>query len=207
MATRRVAGVILAAGASTRLGRPKQLLPLAGRPVLAHVVVAASQTGLDPLIVILGYAADDIRRQADLFGTTVLVNPRYADGQSSSVRAAIRALPADVGGVVFLLGDQPLVEPEIIKRLLAANRKDTALIIQPRYAEGPGNPVLIGRPLFPALLELTGDTGARPLLRRHADRIRFVDARDFRRPDDVDTWDDYERLRGRFALEKTRSGS
>jgi len=189
-----VAGIILAAGASSRLGRPKQLLPLAGRPVLTHVVAAASQTTLDPLIVILGHQAGDIQREMDLSGTRVLVNPAYAEGLSSSVRAAIRALPPIVDAAVFLLGDQPLVEPKVIERLLESYRCDPAVIVQPRYAEGPGNPVLIGRNLFPELLELTGDTGARPLLRRHADRIRFVDVRDFRRPDDIDTSEDYERL-------------
>ncbi|CCF82612.1 nucleotidyltransferase family protein [Nitrolancea hollandica] len=205
MSGTRVAGVILAAGTSRRLGTPKQLLPLAGRPVLARVIDAAAGTSLDPLLVVLGHVAREIQEQVDFSTASVLINPTFADGQSESVKTAVRVLPADVDAVVFLLGDQPLVDPRVIERLISAYRHQPAAIVQPRYHEGRGNPVLIARPLFPELLKLTGDNGARPLLNRYSDRISLVDVPEFHRPEDLDTWEDYGRLRAGFPIEHVRS--
>lgn len=196
----RVAGVILAAGASRRLGTPKQLTPLAGRPVLAHVIDASARTSLDPLLVVLGYAAGEIQERIDFSAAGVLINPDFANGQSTSVKTAVNALAPDVEAALFLLGDQPLVDPTVIERLIAAYRSQPAAIVQPRYYEGWGNPVLIARALFPELLKLTGDTGARPLLSRYPDRISLVDVPEFHRPEDLDTWEDFERLRADLRL-------
>lgn len=201
----RVAGVILAAGASRRLGTPKQLLPLAGRPVLEHVIDAAAGTSLDPLLVVLGHAAGEIQKRVDLSVAGVLINPHFAEGQSTSVKTAVSALPPDVDAALFLLGDQPLVDSTVIERLIAAYRSRSAAIVQPRYHEGRGNPVLIARALFPELLKLTGDSGARPLLNQYPDRISLVDVPEFHRPEDLDTWEDFERLRAGFAIEHVRS--
>ncbi len=198
----RVAGVILAAGASRRLGQPKQLLPLGDRPVLAHTVSVARKTRLDPLLVVLGHVAGEIRRQVDLTDLIVVENPDYGEGLSTSVRLALRHLPADVEAAVFLLGDQPLVEPAVVEELIRAFCQHRAPIVQPRYAEGRGNPVLIARELFPELERLTGDTGARPLLERRASDVYLVDVRAFPRPADIDTWEDYERLRAEYERAK-----
>lgn len=190
-----VAGVVLAAGASTRLGQPKQLLPLAGRPLLAHVLAAAEASPLDPLLLVLGHEAEAVLAAVAPGRARVLLNLAYAEGQSTSVRLAVAALPAQVAAAVFLLGDQPAVSPEVVARLVAAFRTRGAPIVQPRYTQGPGNPVLIARTFFPELLALSGDTGARPLLRRHAERLLLVDVGEYQRPADVDTWEEYERLR------------
>lgn len=195
----RIAGVILAAGSSSRLGEPKQLLDLGGRPVLAHTLAAVRQTSLTPLFVVLGHAAEEITRRVDLLGLQVIHNSDYLSGQSSSVRAALEVLPNDVDAVVFILGDQPLVEPAVIDRLADAYRTDPAPIVQPDYREGRGNPVLIARSLFDELAQITGDTGARPLIQRHRNAVRLVDATEFSRPDDIDTREDYERIQRAFA--------
>lgn len=205
MTVARAAGVILAAGASRRLGTPKQLLPLAERPVLTHVIDAAARTSLNPLLVVLGHAAEEIQERVDFSAATVLINPAFTDGQSTSVKTAVRALPPDVEAAMFLLGDQPLVDPRVIELLIAAYWNQPAAIVQPRYAEGRGNPVLIARALFPELLKLSGDTGARPLLNQFRDRITVVDVPEFHRPEDLDTREDYERLRTGTAFERVRS--
>jgi molybdenum cofactor cytidylyltransferase len=194
----RIAAVILAAGTSSRLGRPKQLLDLGRRPILRHTVDAVRRSSLDPIFVVLGHERERIAASVDLSEVVEVNNPDFASGQSSSVRAAIRELPDDVDAAVFLLGDQPLVAPEVIDILAAARREQSASIAQPRYAEGRGNPVLFGREHFAELSQLTGDVGARPLLERYRDQLVLVDASGHHRPDDIDTVEDYERVKCAF---------
>lgn len=201
----RVAVVILAAGSSSRLGSAKQLLDLGGRPVLAHTLAAVRRSSIEPVFVVLGHEAERIVAGLDLDATEICLNPDYRSGQSSSVRAAVRALPADVAAAIFVLGDQPLVEPAVIARLARSYSESPAPIIQPRYREGRGNPVLIARALFAELAELTGDAGARPLLARHADQVRLIDATAFPRPDDIDTLEDYQRLKQQFNSKQDRA--
>ncbi|HEX3723093.1 MAG TPA: nucleotidyltransferase family protein [Nitrolancea sp.] len=194
----RVAGVILAAGTSSRLGSPKQLLDLGGTPVLAHTVAGVRNTTLDPIIVVLGHASEQIAATVDLSAEQTIVNADYRTGQSSSVRAALSAIADDVDGVLFILGDQPLVEPAVIEQLIDAFQQGHNPIVQPRYREGRGNPVLIGRSLFAELAEVGGDTGARPLIERHREQVRLVDVSEHSRPDDIDTLEDYLRIQRAF---------
>ena len=201
----RVAGVILAAGTSSRLGTPKQLLDLGGKPVLAHTLAAVQRTTLEPIIVVLGHEAGEISSSVDLSQVQTLLNPDYRTGQSSSVRAALTVLPSDVAAVLFILGDQPLVEPAVIERIVGAYQHDRPIIVQPKYGEGRGNPVLIDRTLFGELAELTGDTGARPIIDRHRDQVQLVDASEYHRPDDIDTLEDYERIRRAFEAQQVPS--
>ncbi len=195
MTRHRIAAVVLAAGGSTRLGQPKQLLELGGVPLLEHVLRTVRQTAVDERFVVLGHAADAVRRRTPLDGFQVINNPDYADGQSTSIVAAVNSIPDDISAVVFVLGDQPLQVSEVINRLAESYRNNPTPIIQPQYHEGPGNPVLIDRTLFPELVTLRGDTGARPVLRERRDEIRRIDCSQWLRPVDVDTLDDYQRVK------------
>jgi len=194
----RIAAAILAAGTSSRLGTPKQLLELGGRPVLAHTVDAVKQSGADLILVALGHEQARIQASVDLDGVTVVSNPRYADGQSTSVVALVCELPKDVDAAVFVLGDQPLVEPAVIDALIDAYRTAAAAIAQPRYEEGRGNPILISRDFFSELLEVRGDVGARPILERHREQVRLVDVSTHSRPADIDTMDDFESIQEQY---------
>ncbi len=196
----RVAAAILAAGTSSRLGAPKQLLNLDGQPVLSHTLNAIRQSHVDLILVALGHEQARIERRVDLGGATIVTNPDYAKGQSTSVVALVQALPEDVDAVLFVLGDQPLVEPAVIDALIDAYRSDGAPIVQPRYAEGRGNPILIAREFFAEMLELTGDVGARPLLERHREQVTLVDVSTFTRPGDIDTMDDFEAIQQQYQL-------
>ena len=193
----RIAAVVLAAGSSSRLGEPKQLLPLGRGVVLDETLARARRSGLEPLLLVVGHHAAQILEAVDRSGFTIVRNSDYEQGQSTSVRAAVAALPPDVDAAIFLLGDQPLIAPETLQALAEARQRTGAPIVQPRYPEGRGNPVLIGRELFDELEELTGDTGARPLLQRHAERVELVTVVT-PRPDDIDTIADYERVRAAF---------
>ncbi|MDQ3695166.1 MAG: molybdenum cofactor cytidylyltransferase [Chloroflexota bacterium] len=188
-----ISGIILAAGQSSRLGRPKQLLPLAGRPLLAHVVAHAAASGLDETILVLGHEAAAIAAALGNHGQRTVINPDYAAGQSTSVRAGLAAVSPQTNAVVFLLGDQPAVTVDIIDAMLDTYRVHRSGIVVPAYGGRRGNPVLFDRAVFPELRQVTGDEGARAIVRAHAESIRLVavpgDA-----PQDVDTEADYQRL-------------
>jgi molybdenum cofactor cytidylyltransferase len=189
-----IAGIILAAGCSARLGRPKQLLPVAGRPLLGHTLTHAAASSLDEVILVLGHDAATIAAAVGDFGQRTIVNPDYLAGQSTSLRAGVAALGPDAEAVLFLLGDQPAVTPQIIDTMLDAYRAEPGPILVPVFGAERGHPVLFDRAHFPELGQVTGDEGARAIIRAHAGDVRLVPVPGISPPQDVDTEDDYQRL-------------
>jgi molybdenum cofactor cytidylyltransferase len=197
-----ISGVILAAGRSSRLGRPKQLLDLFGEPLLRHVVKNAVASELDEVVLVLGHQAAEIQSAVGEWGQRVVVNPDYAEGQSTSLHVGLGAIDPLREAVVFLLGDQPQVRPEIIDALLAEFRSTGAPIVMPTYGGIPANPVLFAADLFPELADVTGDEGARAIVKRHSERVARVTVSDGAPPRDVDTDDDYQALLAEMAQQK-----
>ena len=201
--------VVLAAGTSSRLGQPKQLLDLGGEPVLNHVLRAAATSRVGGTVLVLGHEADVVGAAVGDFGQVPVVNGSYAEGQSTSLRAGLAALPAAATGALILLGDQPLVPAALIDglidRFVRAGRLDR--FVQTRYGGVAAPPVLIGSDWFAAVATITGDQGARDLMRDHPDRIEFVESQDDR-PLDIDTPGDYQALLARWpARRPTASGT
>ncbi len=194
-----IVGVILAAGSSSRLGRPKQLLPLGDRPVLVHTLANACAAALDGVIVVLGHEAATIQRRIDFGAARVVLNADYRAGQSTSLRAGLAALPPDADAALFILGDQPLLGPALLDALIAARRASAAPIVMPTYRGQRGNPVLIASDLFPELARITGDRGARGVIHAHAAEIHEVPIAGDPPTDDLDTQEDYDRLLARYA--------
>lgn len=194
-----VAGIVLAAGQSRRLGRPKQLLHLDGRPILDIVLQSASRSRLAELYLVLGNEADRIAAAVGDYNQRVDINPNFAEGQSTSLRCGIAALDEGVAGAMVLLGDQPQVTADIIDRLLAAFTESGAEIVQPVYSGTPGNPVVFRRTVFPELLAITGDRGARDVILQKRDAVHRVPFPDLSVPLDVDTDEDYARLQAVWA--------
>ena len=184
-----VSGLVLAAGGSSRLGRPKQLLPYRGATLLDAVLGTARECGFDQLLVTLGGAAADVRDAVDLRGADVVVNDEYGSGCSSSIAAARSALDPRCDVLVLLLGDQPGVTAQAVAALLAG-RGDAPLAVC-RYADGRGHPFAFAAPVFGELAELHGDKAVWKLLERRADEVAEVPVAG-PVPPDVDTWDDYE---------------
>ena len=190
-----VHGLVLAAGASRRLGQPKQLLPYRGTILVdwvARTVEAASS--LDHVTVVLGGAAREVRPRLTLGRARVVENPDYGEGCASSYQAGLAALGSEAGAVVVALGDQPGVAAEDIDRLVAEWRRGGARIMAVSYAGERGHPLLFSRELFGLLRELHGDKAAWKILDRHPDWVRDLEV-DRPLPRDVDTWRDYEALR------------
>lgn len=191
MTGRRAAGVVLAAGASSRFGADKLAAGFQGRPILQHVLDAATDAGLQPVIVV----TSGERAALDWRGARPVVNPDPSRGLSSSLATGLDALAAEDhhGRVVVLLGDQPLVAVATIERLLAAASDPARPILVPRYADGrPGNPVVLEETAWPIARALTGDRGMSQLFGARPDLVRYV-AVEGSNPD-VDTPADLERL-------------
>jgi len=210
--TARIAGVILAAGMGTRMGSTKQLLSLGGRPILECVIQNGLAADLDPLILVLGHEANKIMGVIVESRTRVVMNSRYKSGMSSSIRAGLAAVGPQCDGVMFLLGDQPLVGSPILKTLIQAftiqgntdqahtdqmqndqSHKNRAIVI-PSFQGRQGNPVIFGRHFFSKLDRLTGDIGGRALFKSHPENIIQVPVNTDAVCFDLDTPEDYERL-------------
>ncbi len=186
-----VAGLVLAAGGSRRLGTPKQLLPFRGRALLDAVLDTARACPFDQLLVALGGAADEVRAAVDLRACEVVENPGFGAGCSSSIAAAIPSLAPSTAVLVLLLGDQPGVTADAVRRLLRG-RGDAALAVC-RYDDGRGHPFAFGREMLPELAALHGDKAVWKLLDEQGDAVVEV-AVPGPVPADVDTVDDYRRL-------------
>jgi molybdenum cofactor cytidylyltransferase len=184
-----VAGLVLAAGGSSRLGRPKQLLPYHGATLLDHTVATARACEFDQLLVAVGGNADKVRDRVNLAGADVVLNPDFGEGCSSSIAVAMAVLDPRATVLVLLLGDQPGVEPMTVRFLLAG--RGEAPIAVCRYDDGRGHPFAFGREVFPDLRGLHGDKAVWRLLDERADEVEEVPVAG-PVPLDVDTWADYE---------------
>jgi molybdenum cofactor cytidylyltransferase len=184
-----VAGLVLAAGGSSRLGRPKQLLRYGERTLLDHVLETARGCPFEQLVVALGGAADEVRFAVDLAGADVVENRDFDEGCSSSIAAAMTALDPRCDVLVLLLGDQPGVSRETVRALLAG-RAGAPLAVC-RYDDGRGHPFAFGREVFGELGALRGDKAVWKLLDRAGAGVVEVPTSG-PVPPDVDTWADYE---------------
>jgi molybdenum cofactor cytidylyltransferase len=162
---------VLAAGPSTRFGSAKQLVRIAGRPLLHTAVTRTSEVVGNALIVVLGAGAAELAPLLKHSPGSVVVNHDWREGLASSIRTALSRLPASCNGVLLVLADQAAVTTDDLKRLTGAWRRQPQHIAAARYAGITGVPAIFPRSLFRALSELRGDSGARTLLHRNADRI------------------------------------
>ena len=186
-----VTGLVLAAGGSSRLGQPKQLLPYGEATLLDHVLDTARACRFDQLVCVIGGGAGEIRGTVGFDGVVVVENPEFGEGCSSSIAAALGAVDERCDVLVLMLGDQPGVTAESVEKLLAG--RGDAPIAACAYADGRGHPLAFGRRLFPELESLHGDKAVWKLLDRHAAQAADVPV-DGPIPRDIDTWDDYAQI-------------
>lgn len=166
-----VFAIILAAGSSSRLGSPKQLLAWRNASLLEHAVSNARTVLYQCVIVVLGAHADAIHSAVDLDGLTVVVNPDWQEGMASSIRAGVRALPASASAALILLCDQPLVNASHLRKLLEAWEAEPNHIVASEYRQSVGVPALFPAEFFDELSALNGDRGAKLLLLKFDDRL------------------------------------
>ena len=192
-----VAAVILAAGESRRMGRAKLLLPWGDGCVLDAVLDAVSAAPFDMRLLVSGACREQVEAVARRHGVACRHNPDFACGQSTSLIAGIDAIPPGCAAM-FLLADQPLIPASLLQRMSEVYQQTEAPILRPRAADGSkGHPVLFAPALFPEQRRVSGDVGGRPVLQAHKDEIAYVQVADGSIWQDVDTPEDYDRLRGR----------
>ena len=189
-----VSGLVLAAGASTRLGQPKQLLPFGTTTLLGRAVAEArAASGLDEVVVVIGGAAAEVRRRVDLAGVKVVENTEFTEGCSSSYRTGLGTLDPRAEAVAVLLGDQPGVEGTVIDTVVDEWRRTRDRIMLASYRTREGHPLVFARALFDRLMALRGDKAAWKIVDAHREWIRAVPV-DRPHPRDVNTWDEYTEL-------------
>jgi CTP:molybdopterin cytidylyltransferase MocA len=212
-----VAGVLLAAGGGSRLGRPKALVVVGGQSLVRRGIALLRDGGADPVIVVTGATGPD----ADAFGPNPdatraeasdatgpggrehrvisVHNPEWRTGMGSSLAAGLGAVPDDCTAAVLALADQPLIGHQAVRRLLAAHAAGASVAVA-CYDGRPRNPVLISREHWPEVVALAvGDVGARPFLRAHSDLVTEVECGDTGQPDDLDSPEDLERIAALLA--------
>ncbi len=194
----RIAALVLAAGGSSRLGRPKQLEPWGERNLLEHVVAKTIDFEVEEVWVVLGSDSDLILGESDLGDAGVIENPEWKDGIASSLRVGLDTLTrkSRCDAALIVIGDQPDISADVVSRLVEAHDRSGLPVTIPKYRYSWGNPVIVSASLWPRLMSLEGDEGAARLWHAHPEWVNevwFPDAS----PRDVDTESDVTDLRPR----------
>lgn len=189
------AGIILAAGASRRMGQAKQLLEVGGRPLLEKVVAAACAAHLDDVVVVLGARAEEIEASVDFGRARVVINPEHERGMSTSLRAGIASLGPEVSRALVILGDQPDVNAALLDRLLDLQEASGLPAAALSFEGLLHPPMVLTREWWAGLEALEGDVGLRAVVRAHPELVAALPAEQpGGHPVDIDTPEDFEKL-------------
>jgi molybdenum cofactor cytidylyltransferase len=194
-----IVAVVLSAGESSRMGRPKALLPIGDGSFLERIVKSLLATKIEKIVVVLGHNAAEIEKKIRHLPISILVNPDYAQGQLSSLIVALRALEseADVDGILLHLVDHPFLNSTLVNRMMERFYESKKLVVVPTYQGRRGHPVIFSRRLFAELLKAPLDQGAKSVVRAHAADTLEIETDDEGITFDIDTPEEYRRRVGR----------
>lgn len=201
----KIGAVILAAGESSRLGQPKQLLAFRGKTLIRTIIDAACETGCSPVAVVIGSDSERIQRELKHTNVVEVTNANWQRGIGNSIRTGVQALTkqsSDLAAMVLLVCDQPAVNARVIKRLIATYEGTKKNIVTSTYANTVGVPALFDRSLFKELLALGDESGAKPIILQNPERVAQIDF-----PEgaiDIDAWEDWEKLNGTDHSERSQ---
>jgi molybdenum cofactor cytidylyltransferase len=187
--------VILSAGESSRMGRPKALLPIEGQNFIERIVGALMQSQADRLVVVLGHNADEMRRQIEHLPIDIVINTEYKNGQLSSLQAAIRHIEKEnrCDGMLVHLVDHPYIDRRLVDLMIQRFYETKKLIVVPRHQEKRGHPVIFSRALFEELLSAPADQGAKAVVNAHRQETLEIEWQDEGITLDIDTPELYRR--------------
>jgi molybdenum cofactor cytidylyltransferase len=194
-----ISAIVLAAGKSTRIGVCKQLLKLKGKSMIEHTISNVKKSSVDEIIVVLGFMASEISKVVR--GNKIVVNNDYGNGLSYSLKKGLKAVNKHSEAVIFILADQPLINGDVINLLISHYRKTGAKIIVPLHEGKRGNPVLIDKSLFYEINNLTGDIGARFIIKKNEECVSGVDVNTNTILIDIDTEGDYLNVKKKLMYE------
>jgi len=191
-----IAAIVLAAGKSARMGKPKMLLPWGNTTVLGAVLETCAAAGIEHILVVTGAVRESVEAVCRQQGVSSVFNAAYADGEMlSSIQAGIRGLPPAVEATLIALGDQPRMQLQTVIRVIEAYAESGAQLVVPSYKMHRGHPWLIHRGLWPELLQLEQNQSSRDFLNRHAEEIRYAEVDSATILEDIDKPQDYLKLR------------
>jgi molybdenum cofactor cytidylyltransferase len=184
-----IAAVVLSAGESSRMGRPKALLPISGETFVERIVRVLGQARVDKIFVVLGHDAENMRRSIEHLPVEILVNTDYRKGQLSSLHVAVRRLErgTDYEAMLVHLVDHPYIDTELVDLMIRRFRDSGKLIVVPRFSGRRGHPVIFARTLFPELLEAPMDEGAKAVVNAHRADMLEIDTEQEGITVDIDT--------------------
>jgi molybdenum cofactor cytidylyltransferase len=193
-----IVAVVLAAGESSRMGRPKALLPIGGKSFIEAIVMALRQTRIAKILIVLGHHAEDLKPQIEGLPVTILINSEYRLGQLSSLQVAVRHLMGlpdftGVDGILVHLVDHPYLNPALVNRMIEGFYNSGKLIVLPRYGSHHGHPVIFSARLFGELLQAPLEQGAKAVVNAHRDDTLELETDDAGIAIDIDTPDEYRR--------------
>jgi molybdenum cofactor cytidylyltransferase len=190
-----ISAVILSAGESSRMGRPKALLPIDGQTFIERIVAALKHGGIERIVVVLGFNTEALRRQIAHLPVEILVNPDYQLGQLSSLQVAVRHLQADKNchGMMVHLVDHPYIDPQLVQLMLRRFDESKPSIVVPRYRGKRGHPVIFSSSLFAELLNAPMNEGAKAVVNAHCGETLEIDTEDAGITLDIDTPELYRR--------------
>jgi len=190
-----IAGLVLAAGESSRMGTDKALLSYKSSTFLETILNTLAEAGIERVAVVLGHHAEEIRRSVNLRGTEVVINPDYQLGQTSSLQMGLKALESpELEAIVLCLVDHPVVSVQTLRWLVDAFGESRSPMVIPTHQGRRGHPVVIGRALFDELKSLGADAGANTIVRKHHEATQFVEVNDSGILLDIDDPESYRRL-------------
>ena len=188
-----IIAIVLAAGLSTRMGKPKQTLAIDGKPMLQKVLEIFRKTKVDRAVVVLGAGEHEVRSRVRFKGEMVVFNPKYAEGMSGSLKLGLTAAGPWVEAMIVALGDQPYLSPATVDKMIRAYRRSGAPVVVPVYNGRRGNPVLFDRSTFADVMSIRGDEGARSVVEKNRRTLLEVPVSDRGVMTDIDTPADYRK--------------
>jgi molybdenum cofactor cytidylyltransferase len=195
MSVKKISAIVLAAGLSTRMGRPKMSLPWNGSTVIERVIDQLLEAGIKSIVVVSGGAHEDVKRALIDRPVQIVLNPDYQNGEMLlSMQVGLRALPDDADAAMIVLGDQPQIEVRIVRGVIQEFEVTQAKLIVPSYQMRRGHPWVVDRSLWPQLLELKTPQTLRDFMNANSSAIHYLNVHNDSILQDMDTPEDYSRL-------------